>query len=220
MGFLGFIILFNYFDLAQLLTLETFKQYQASLHLLYSQSQIQFILIFGLAYTLLITLTCPGAILFMLGGGAIFGPLLATIIIAIFGSIGAVFSMYASRFLFKEWVEDKFSKWIIPFNREINKNPFLTITLLRLIPVFPFFGINIMAGITKTPVSHFFWGTFFGMIPTVYIHAVAGLQISQIMKISDIFNLKITLLLCLMLSLSILGLVLKSKLIKSHEIHN
>jgi uncharacterized membrane protein YdjX (TVP38/TMEM64 family) len=213
MGFIGFIILFNYFDLAQFLSLTTFKQYQFTLASFYHHSPIKFIVLFGFANMVLYAASCPGAVIFTFAGGAIFGPTLASLIIIIGGSIGATIAMLSSRYIFRDFIELKFDKWVKSFDSLLCNNPFFTICAIRFIPIFPFFAVNLLAGVTHVYSLHFLFGTLLGMLPSTYLYATAGLHLSEVTTINEIITLKMGILFSCLGFLAIASLILKKRLL-------
>lgn len=212
MGFIGFIILFNYFDLAQFLSLTTLKQHQFTLASFYHHSPIKFIALFGFVNMVIYAASFPGAVIFTLAGGAIFGPTLASLIVIVSGSIGATISMLSSRYIFRDFIELKFDKWVKSFDSLFCNNPFFTICAIRFIPIFPFFAVNLLSGVTNIYYLNFLFGTLLGMLPSTYIYATAGLHLSQVTTINEIITLKMGLLLFCLGFLAMASLILKKRL--------
>ena len=211
--FLVFLFLFNYFNLGRFFSLATFKDYQLILETTYQHSPLQFITLFGVLYMILMAISFPSVLIFTLVGGAIFGAPIASLIIIIFGSTGATIAMLLSRYIFRDFIELKFNKWVKLFNSLMCNNPFFTICAIPFIPIFPFFGVNLLAGLTHLSPLQFFLGTLLGMLPSTYLYAAAGLHLSQITHVTEILTLKMFMLLSCLGLISTMALVLKKRLL-------
>ncbi|MFC0668554.1 TVP38/TMEM64 family protein [Azotobacter chroococcum] len=118
--------------------------------------------LFFLIYVLLTALSLPGAALMTLVGSALFGLLGSTLLVSFASPLGATLAMLISRFLLRDWVQARFSQRLAGIAREGAAYLFA----LRLVPVFPFFLINLAMGLTKLPARTFWWVSQLGMLPS------------------------------------------------------
>ncbi len=178
--------LFYYFDLGQYLSLETLKDNREKLSDYYQGHPWQMILGFIGVYIVSVALSLPGATILTLTGGAIFGSVAGTLIVNVGATIGATLAFLVSRFLLRDWVEKKFGDKLKPINDGFSKNAINYILFLRLVPLFPFFLVNLVSGLTKVRLRVYFFGTMVGILPGGFVYANAGSNLASINSISDI----------------------------------
>jgi len=175
-----FIIAFQLFGLGQYLTLSYIKESQAKFEVLYAEHPAMVIASYMVLYILATSFSLPGAAVLTLAGGALFGLLTGTVIVSFASTIGATIACFLSRFLLRDWIQGKFADRIRKVNEGIAKEgPFYLFTL-RLIPVFPFWMINILMGLTKMPLLKFYWVSQLGMLPGTLVYVNAGKELAQI----------------------------------------
>jgi uncharacterized membrane protein YdjX (TVP38/TMEM64 family) len=138
------------------------------------------VLVYIVAYILVVALSIPGAMWVSIGGGFFFGVVFATIYINIGATIGATIVFLAARFFLGEMIQNKYGDRLARFNKEIDTNGSNYLITLRLIPVFPFWMINLFAGVTKIKPRTFIWTTSLGIIPGSAVYAYAGYAINDI----------------------------------------
>jgi uncharacterized membrane protein YdjX (TVP38/TMEM64 family) len=141
-----------------------------------------------LIYIAATTLSFPGAAALTLAGGALFGFWIGTIAVSFASTIGATFACFVSRFLLRHWVQKKFGDKLSLINRGIQKEGAFYLFTLRLIPVFPFFVINLAMGITPMPLVQFFWISQLGMLPGTMVYVNAGKELAKITSLSGILS--------------------------------
>lgn len=191
---------FFYFDLANFLSLDYIKQQQSSFTEYYNQKPLMVIGIFLLIYITSTALSLPGAAILTLIGGALFGLLYGTIIISFASTIGATLSFLAARFLLKDQIQNKFGEKLKPINEGIEKEGGFYLFTLRLIPVFPFFLINLLMGLTPIRTVQYFFISQLGMLPGTIVYVNAGTELAKIDSLKGILSPS------LMLSFALLGL--------------
>lgn len=177
---------FFYFDLGQWLTLDQLKAQQASLETYRAENPLLVALIYSLTYIVVTALSLPGAALMTLSGGAIFGVFWGTLLANISATIGATLAFLIARFILGNWVQEKFGDRIGPINKGIEQDGAFYLFSLRLVPVFPFFIINVVMGLTKIKTWTFFWVSSIGMIAGAAVYANAGTQLARIDSLSGI----------------------------------
>lgn len=194
------VILFFSFDLARFLSLEFFKESQDRFGRLYDEHPARIISAYMITYITVTTLSLPGAAVMTLAGGALFGLVTGTVVVSFASTIGATLACLASRFIFRDWVQNRFGDKLKTINRGIDKEGAFYLFSLRLIPVFPFFIINLLMGLTKMPVKTYFWVSQLGMLPATIVYVNAGSEIARIDSLAGIVSPR------LLISFVILGL--------------
>lgn len=174
------IIAFFYFDLDQKLTFSWLKENQQSLNSLVHANKPLSVFIYIGIYILATGLSLPGATILTLAGGAFFGSFIGTIYVSIASTLGATLAMLISRSFLQEWVNKKFSKRVDSINRGVEKDGAFYLFTLRLVPIFPFFLINLGMGLTKMKVLTFMWVSQLGMLAGTFVYVNAGSQLSQL----------------------------------------
>jgi uncharacterized membrane protein YdjX (TVP38/TMEM64 family) len=144
------------------------------------------ILFYSLSYIVVTGLSLPGATIMTLAGGALFGLFWGTVIVSFASTIGATLAFLASRYLLRELVEQKYSSWVQTINKGIADEGAYYLFTLRLVPLFPFFGINIVMGLTQMKTSTYFWVSQLGMLAGTILYVNAGTQLTQVNSLSDI----------------------------------
>ena len=135
--------------------------------------------IFIALYIAVVAFSIPGATVMSLLGGFFFGPLWGTLFINIGATTGAFCIFLAARYILGREIQDRYSEKLARFNREIDENGKNYMLTLRLLPVFPFFLINLLAGFTRIPAGTFIWTTSLGIIPGVFCFRLSGLYRSK-----------------------------------------
>ena len=180
------IALFYFFDLQQHLSLQSLKTNRDKLDMIYQENSLAIIFGFIGVYFLVVALSLPGATILTLTGGAIFGPVVGTLIVNIGATLGATVAFLVARLILREWVQKKFGDKLDPINKGLSENGISYLLFLRLVPLFPFFLVNLVSGLTEVRLLVYFLGTMFGIMPGSFVYANAGSNISRIDSISDI----------------------------------
>ncbi len=213
--FVAFIILIRVFRLNELLSFETFRQYRDQLLSFTSGNYFYTITIFILIYIAVVALSIPGATILTLAGGFLFG-FTGVIYVNIGATAGAVLVFLAARYIIGDWIQNRYGERFAAFNKEIAENGYNYLLTLRFIPLFPFFLINIFAGLTRVPLLTFTWTTMVGILPGSFVYIYMGHQLETIDKPGDILSWKIILAFVL-LGLFALSPVIIKKFIKSKK---
>jgi len=164
---------------------------------------------FILIYIIVIGLSIPGATVLTITGGFLFGSFLGTVYTNIGATAGAIIVFLLARYLIGDWVQKKWKKQLTKINQDIAKNGFSYLLTLRFIPLFPFFLINLAAGISKVNLRTFAWTTSIGIIPGSFVYAFAGNQISLITSVESILSPGIILALIMLGLLAAIPVILK-----------
>ncbi len=175
-------------DLGRYLSLEYFKQQQAAIETWRAAQPAKSGLIYFLAYVAVTGLSLPGAAVMTLAGGAIFGLLGGTILVSFASTAGATLAFLASRFLLRDWVQQRFGERLRAINAGIEREGGFYLFTLRLVPVFPFFMINLLMGLTAIRTRTFYWVSQAGMLLGTIVYVNAGTQLARIASLSDILS--------------------------------
>ncbi|MGB5984020.1 MAG: TVP38/TMEM64 family protein, partial [Desulfobacterales bacterium] len=141
----------------------------------------------------------PGAVVMTLAGGALFGLVLGTVLISFASTLGATLACFFARFLLRDWVQRKFGDKLKAINGGIAREGAFYLFTLRLIPVFPFFVINLAMGLTPMSLGTFYWVSQLGMLPGTLVYVNAGKELAKIDNLSGILSPS------LLISFAILG---------------
>lgn len=189
-----------YFDLGQFLTLDAAKQEQLTLQHHILENPITAYISFFSLYILVTALSIPGASILTLLGAALFGFWASLIMVSFASTIGATLAFLSSRFILRDWVQTKFGNRLTTLNNGIEKEGGFYLLSLRLIPVFPFFLINLLMGLTIIKTRTFFWVSQLGMLAGTAVYINAGTQLGKIDSLSGIVSVPV------LFSLVLLGL--------------
>jgi len=199
-GIIIIVVLFIVFDLEQYLTLSYLKSSKESFGALYGDHPVLVTGSYMLIYIVVTGLSLPGAAILTLAGGALFGFVVGTIAVSFASTIGATLACFFSRFILRDWVQGKFGDKLSTINRGIEQEgPFYLFTL-RLIPVFPFFVINLVVGLTHMRLATYYWVSQIGMLPGTMVYVNAGKELGKLEALSGILSPS------LLISFVILGL--------------
>lgn len=185
------VTVFFTFDLQQYLTLDYFKSKQADFNAYYHANKLTTIAIFFVLYVLMAALSIPGAVIMTLLAGALFGTWLGVLVVSFASTIGATLAFLMSRFLLKDWVQNKFGSNLSAINKGIEKEGALYLFSMRLIPLFPFFVVNLVMGLTHIKTRTFFIASQLGMLAGTFVYVNAGTQLASIQSLSGIASPKI-----------------------------
>jgi uncharacterized membrane protein YdjX (TVP38/TMEM64 family) len=178
--------LFFWFDLDRFLTLESLKTNRQALLDYYATHKLVVVAGFMAVYIIQTALSLPGATILSLAAGAIFGSIMGTVYAVVSASIGATLAFLVTRYLLRDIVLKRFGDRLEGMNRELEQRGFNYLLFLRLVPVFPFFLINLAAGLTRLPLRTFMLGTLLGIIPGGFVFVNAGASLATITSISGI----------------------------------
>lgn len=152
----------------------------------------------------------PGALLLSLLAGFLFGTILGAVYINVGATIGATLSFLAARYLLGNWIQRKYAVSLSAFNKEISVNGHRYLFTLRVVPIMPFFLVNLFAGLTKISLKKFVIATALGVLPGSLIYSNAGRQLASIESPGDVMSWKIV------LSITILAIFVLMPVIVDH----
>ena len=182
------IVVFFTYDLQQFLTLEYLKTSQNKFADFYEARPLFVMGVYFLLYVLVTGLSLPGAVIMTLAGGGLFGLWKGLLIVSFASTIGATCACFAARFVLQNWVQQRFDDKLSMINKGVQQEGAFYLFTLRLIPVFPFFIINLVMGLTKMRLTTFFWVSQLGMLPGTVVFVNAGKEIAKIDSLSGILS--------------------------------
>ena len=201
--FAAFIFLsisgFFYFDLNLFFDLNFIKSQLEAIQRFKHENFELTLLLYFCVYCLTVALSIPGAVVLTLLGGAIFGVFFGTLIVSFASSIGATLAFFTSRILLRNWVFGRLGKYLIPINEGFEREGLFYLFALRMVPLFPFFAVNLLMGLTTIRASSFYITSQLGMLLSTVVYVNAGAQLSMINSVSGIISPPVV------LSLVILG---------------
>lgn len=185
---IGAIFLFKFLNLGDYFSIAYIKASRERFEALYSAHRFSVIAAFMAVYILVTSLSLPGAAVLTLAGGALFGLWAGTVIVSFASSIGATLACFVARFVLRDWVQHRFGEKLKRVNGGIEKEGAFYLFTLRLVPVFPFWLINLVMGLTRMPLRTFYWVSQLGMIPGTIVYVNAGKELGNIRSLSGIFS--------------------------------
>lgn len=188
LALLAMVVAFFVFDLGRYLSLDYLAKSQAQLATQYQARPLVFIAAYLGIYIAVTAASLPGAAILTLAGGAIFGLWWGTLIVSFASCIGATLAFLAARFVLRDSIEARFGQSLKNINEGIAKQGAFYLFTLRLVPLVPFFVINLVMGLTKMPVRIFYWVSQLGMLAGTAVYVNAGTQLAQITSLKGIFS--------------------------------
>ncbi len=174
-----------------------------------NENYILTVFIFVLLYITAVALMLPIATVLTLSGGFLFGAVMGTVFVNIGATIGAVMAFLFARYILGKKVQEKYKKQLEKFNNELEQNKYQYLFSLRFLPIFPFFLVNFLCGVTKLDLKAFIITTSLGIIPGSFVYTYAGSQLASIESLGDIFTKEILFAFILLGSLTLLPIVVK-----------
>ncbi len=194
------IVSYFIFDLGRFLTLEYAQSQISTIQDFRDENFVLTVFSYFLLYVAVTALSIPGALIVTLIGGAIFGLLWGTLIVSFASSIGATLAFLVSRTLLRDWVESRFGDYLAPINRGIEKDGNFYLFSIRMVPLFPFFMVNLLMGLTAIRAPSFYIVSQIGMLMGTAVYVNAGSELAQITSLSGLVSGRV------ILSLVLLGL--------------
>ena len=182
------VIAFFVFDLGRFLSLHELKSRQDALQAYATAQPLISAGIFFAIYTVVTALSFPGAAILTLAAGAIFGLWFGTLIVSFASCVGATLAFLSARFILREWVQQRFGDKLKSFNEGIERDGAFYLFTLRLVPVFPFFLINLLMGLTRMRVWTYYWVSQLGMLAGTLVYVNAGTELARITSLRGILS--------------------------------
>jgi pyruvate/2-oxoglutarate dehydrogenase complex dihydrolipoamide dehydrogenase (E3) component/uncharacterized membrane protein YdjX (TVP38/TMEM64 family) len=181
-------LLYFSLDVGRFLTLDYLQGQLAGLQAYTRDNFFTASLIYLLGYILFTALSIPGSLLLTLAGGAVFGLVWGTVLVSFASSIGATLAFLTSRWLLRDWVQSRFGDYLAPVNRGMAKDGTFYLFSIRMVPLFPFFAINLMMGLTSIPVKSYYLASQGGMLLATIVFVNAGAELGQITSLSGLVS--------------------------------
>lgn len=174
------------FGLFEFLTLEALKARQAEFQALYAARPVAVLAGFFALYVAVTGLSLPGAAILTLAAGALFGLVTGTILVSFASTLGATLAFLSARYLLRSSVEARFGDRLGAINRGLEKDGAFYLFTLRLVPLFPFFLINLVMGLTRIRAATFAWVSQIGMLAGTIVYVNAGTELAKIDSLSGV----------------------------------
>ncbi len=188
LALLAAVAAFFWLDLGRYFSLDYIKGAQADFAALYAARPVQVIAGFFAVYVAVAALSLPGAAILTLLAGAVFGLLVGTVVVSFASSIGATLAMLVSRYLLRDSVKTRLGARLADIDKGIEREGAFYLFTLRLVPVFPFFVINLLMGLTRMKAATFYWVSQLGMLAGTLVYVNAGTQLGRIDSLKGILS--------------------------------
>ena len=179
---------YNALDLGRLLTLEQLKASRDDLVGLYTNQPLRTALIYFAIYVVATAASIPGALILTLAAGAMFGFWTGLLLVSFASSLGALLAFLAARYLLHDMVQRKFSRTLAPINEGVKRDGVFYLLTLRLVPVFPFWLVNLVMGLTPMQATRYYMASQLGMLPGTAVFVLAGTQLAAIDTPGDVLS--------------------------------
>ena len=213
--FIAAMIALRLSGVGEVLTLENLQRRRDELAAVVGERYALSIVLYILAYIAVVAFSIPGATVMTLAGGFVFGTLPTVLSVNAAATAGATLAFLSARYLLGASLQERYRQQLATFNDEIGRNGARYLLTLRLLPVFPFFLVNFLAGLTRVPLATFVWTTSLGIIPGSLVYAFAGRQLETVHSVGDILSTRLLLafvsLALFMLAPAVIGRFRKSK---------
>ncbi|WP_072681821.1 TVP38/TMEM64 family protein [Arcobacter sp. LA11] len=218
--FVLIIGLIKFFDLDSYFTFENLKAQKDVLTTFVNENYALTVVIFILTYIVSVAFLIPIATVLTLSGGFLFGALVGTVFVNIGATLGAVAAFLLARYIIGKKVQSKYEKQLEKFNTELENSKYQYLFSLRFLPIFPFFLVNFLCGVTKVDLKTFIITTSLGIIPGSFVYTYAGSQLANINSLGDIFTKDILFAFILLGLLTLVPVIVKKFKNRRKEISN
>jgi len=179
--------------IGEVLTFENLQKNRDALLAFVQEHRAQAIIAYAALYIMVTAFSIPGATVLTLAGGFLFGTLPTVLCVNIAATTGAVLAFFSARYLLGSRLQTSYAQQLARFNAEMERNGTRYLLTLRLLPIFPFFLVNFLSGLTRVPLATFVWTTSLGIIPGSAVFAFAGHQLESVHAVGDILSFKVLL---------------------------
>lgn len=197
----GAIAAFVLFDLGRYLDFDYLKAQQEDLQAWVRARPLEAAILFFVGYVVVTALSLPGATVMTLAGGAVFGLVEGILLVSFASTLGATLAFLSARFLLRDGVRRRFGQRLAAVDEGIAREGAFYLFTLRLVPLFPFFLVNLAMGLTALRVATYWWVSQLGMLPGTFVYVNAGTQLARIGSPGDVFSPN------LLLAFALLGLL-------------
>lgn len=207
--FIAIIALIKFYNLDAYFTFENLKAQKDILSNFVQENYVLTIVLFISIYFVSVAFLIPIATVLTVAGGFLFGSIYGTIFVNIGATFGAVVAFLFARYLLGKKIQIKYKKQLEKFNYELETNKYQYLFSLRFLPIFPFFLVNFLCGVTKLDLKSFFITTSLGIIPGSFVYTYAGSQLADINSLGDIFTKEILFAFILLGTLTLVPVIVK-----------
>ena len=184
----GLVALFFLFDLQHYLTLDYLKQVHGSTLSTVELQPVSSALVFFSLYVLVTGLSLPGAAVMTLAAGALFGLFEGVALVSFASTLGASIAMLISRTLLRDWVQQRFERQLTAVNEGLARDGGFYLFSIRMVPLFPFFIVNLVMGLSRLKLWTFYWVSQLGMLAGTFVYVFAGTQLARIGSLADVLS--------------------------------
>ncbi|MGA0941114.1 MAG: FAD-dependent oxidoreductase, partial [Burkholderiaceae bacterium] len=177
-----------WFDLGQYASLDALKQNQTRMAEALAESPFTVVFSFSAVYVVVTALSLPGAVILTLAAGAWFGLVLGTLVVSVASTIGATLAMLSARYLLRDWVQRRWADRLAVIQKGLDRDGPFYLFSLRLLPMVPFFLLNLVMGLTQMRVRTYFWISQVGMLAGTVVYVNAGTALAKINQLSDVLS--------------------------------
>ncbi|MBU0515928.1 MAG: TVP38/TMEM64 family protein [Proteobacteria bacterium] len=178
----GLVVLFFVLGWHRFFTLEQIQRYWGNFEAYHQANPLMMVGLYFLAYIVVTALSLPGATIMTLMGGAIFGFWVSLVTVSFASTIGATAACGVARFVLGEPIQQKYGDKLAAVNRGIEREGAFYLFTLRLVPIFPFFVINLVMGLTRIRLLTYYWVSQVGMLPGTAVYVYAGAQLGHLIS--------------------------------------
>ncbi|MFL2916379.1 MAG: TVP38/TMEM64 family protein [Nitrospinia bacterium] len=203
------VIIFYFFEIDNFLSFEWLKDNQRLLEIFYQSNPLTVMVCFVSLFLFIGLFLLPGATLLSVFSGAVFGLPLGPLLVSVGSTLGALLAFYVARYILKNWVEERFGERLHPIQEGLCKNDIHYMLFLRLVPIAPFFLVNIAMGASQISWKVFMAGTLLGKLPAIWIYANAGSNLANLRSLADINSPRIIVALTLLCLLTLIPVAYK-----------
>jgi uncharacterized membrane protein YdjX (TVP38/TMEM64 family) len=179
---------FVYFDAGQYLSLDFFNAQKQSIEEYQLQHPLLIAAVYFATYVVVTAFSLPGAAVMTLIGGALFGLGWGLLLVSFASSIGATLAFLIARILLRDWVQKRMGHHLTAINQGVEKDGALYLFTLRLVPIFPFFVVNLAMALTPIKTWPFYWVSQVGMLAGTVVYVNAGTQLAQVDSLAGILS--------------------------------
>lgn len=182
-------IAFQFFDLGHGLSFQALKARRQSWQTFAQAQPVAAFALLFVTYVLATSLSLPGAgTVLTLAAGALFGLGWGVLLVSFASSLGALGAFLSARYLLRDRVQSRFGAWLGPLNDGLRRDGVWTLLCLRLVPLVPYFVVNLLAGLTALPAWRYYWATQLGMLAGTVVYVNAGTQLAALSTPADVLS--------------------------------
>ncbi len=179
---------FFVFDVGQYVNFAALQEGRESLQRWVAENPWRASAYFFAAYVVVTAMSLPGAAIMTLAAGAMFGLLWGFALVSFASAIGATLAMLIARKVAGEWVQERYSAQLQDINQGLDRDGGFYLFSLRMVPLFPFFVINLVMGLTRIPAWQFYWISQVGMVAGTLVFVFAGTQLAEVSSLGDVLS--------------------------------